>query len=117
MSRGPDAATLLERALLADAARAGCPASVLAADWTRWSSATFTGARHVLTLAAAPGAALDAWAAGLPEAESALRGHLVADLLVVGNVVLNSLSGRLCVSVPSDVARGVDIDVLIVHTS
>lgn len=40
-----------------------------------------------------------------------------ADLLVVGNVGLNSLSGRLFGSVPSDVARGVDIDVLIVHTS
>lgn len=40
-----------------------------------------------------------------------------ADLLVVGNVGLNSLSGRLFGSVPSDVARGVDVDVLIVHTS
>lgn len=40
-----------------------------------------------------------------------------ADLLVVGNVGLNTLGGRLFGSVPSDVARRVDIDVLIVHTS
>lgn len=40
-----------------------------------------------------------------------------ADLLVVGNVGLNSLGGRLFGSVPADVARHADIDVLIVHTS
>ena len=39
-----------------------------------------------------------------------------ADLLVVGNRGLSSLTGRLLGSVPSDVARKADIDVLIVHT-
>ncbi|OLT12873.1 universal stress protein [Pseudonocardia sp. CNS-139] len=40
-----------------------------------------------------------------------------ADLLVVGNRGLNTLSGRLLGSVPSDVARRAGVDVLIVHTS
>lgn len=40
-----------------------------------------------------------------------------ADLLVVGNVGLNTLAGRILGSVPLDVARHAGIDVLIVHTS
>ena len=40
-----------------------------------------------------------------------------ADLLVVGNRGLNTLSGRLLGSVPSDVARRAGVDVLIVHTT
>jgi nucleotide-binding universal stress UspA family protein len=40
-----------------------------------------------------------------------------ADLLVVGNVGLNSVAGRLLGSVPSDVARKVRVDILIVHTA
>ena len=39
-----------------------------------------------------------------------------ADLLVVGNRGLNSLTGRLLGSVPSDIARKTASDVLIVHT-
>ncbi|WP_054812790.1 universal stress protein [Nocardia arizonensis] len=41
---------------------------------------------------------------------------LQADLLVVGNRGLNTLTGRLLGSVPSDVARKSSSDVLIVHT-
>lgn len=40
-----------------------------------------------------------------------------ADLLVVGNVGLNTLAGRILGSVPLDVARHSGTDVLIVHTS
>jgi len=40
-----------------------------------------------------------------------------ADLIVVGNVGLNSLAGRILGSVPQTVARRADVDVLIVHTS
>lgn len=40
-----------------------------------------------------------------------------ADLLVVGNVGLNTLAGRILGSVPLDVARHAGVDVLIVHTS
>ena len=82
MSRGPDAATLLERALLAAADAAGCPVAVVASDWTRWASATFTGARHSLTLTTAAGPRLDRWLVGLSEAEFGLRNYLLADLVV-----------------------------------
>jgi nucleotide-binding universal stress UspA family protein len=40
-----------------------------------------------------------------------------ADLLVVGNVGLNTLSGRILGSVPQSVARRSGVDVLIVHTT
>jgi hypothetical protein len=82
MSRGSDAATLLARALLANAEAAGCPVRIAAADWTRWASVTFSGTRHLLTLEAAPSPALDRWLSALPEAEFGLRGHLVAELAV-----------------------------------
>lgn len=80
MSRGPDVATLLGRAIEADACRAGCDASIETSDCMRWASATFAGARHRLTLSAATSIALDRWIAGLPDTELSLRGHIVADL-------------------------------------
>jgi nucleotide-binding universal stress UspA family protein len=40
-----------------------------------------------------------------------------ADLLVVGNVGLSTLAGRILGSVPLDVARHAACDVLIVHTA
>lgn len=40
-----------------------------------------------------------------------------ADLLVVGDVGLNSVAGRLLGSVPAEVARKTKIDILIVHTA
>ena len=40
-----------------------------------------------------------------------------ADLLVVGNVGLNTIAGRLLGSVPANVSRRAKIDVLIVHTT
>jgi nucleotide-binding universal stress UspA family protein len=40
-----------------------------------------------------------------------------ADLLVVGNVGLSSIAGRLLGSVPANVSRRATIDVLIVHTT
>lgn len=82
MSCGPDAGVLLERAFPRHAAQRGVDLSIVSASWTRWASATFAGARHDLLLTAAPSPALDAWIADLPEAEFALRGHLVADLTV-----------------------------------
>jgi hypothetical protein len=82
MSRGPDACTLIARALVAGAAATGCVVTIPACDTRRWASATFAGAQHLLKLAACASPGLDAWIAALPEAEFALRGHLVADLLV-----------------------------------
>jgi nucleotide-binding universal stress UspA family protein len=40
-----------------------------------------------------------------------------ADLLVVGDVGLDTVAGRLLGSVPADVARRAKIDILIVHTA
>ena len=40
-----------------------------------------------------------------------------ADLMVVGNLGLNSVAGRLLGSVPSEVSRRANTDVLIVHTA
>lgn len=94
MSRGPDSGTLLGRALVAAATAAGCPVMLASSDWSRWQSATFTGARHMLTLEASPSFQLDAWLTALPDAEFRLRGHLVADIAVAqieragGRVVL-----------------------------
>jgi len=82
MSREPDAATLLERALLADARASGCPVEIARAEWVRWASATFTGARHLMEIVSLASPALDAWIARLPDTEFALHGHLVADLVV-----------------------------------
>lgn len=82
MSRGPDAATQLERALLESARAGGCPLECRKSGMQRWASATFTGARHLLTLASQASPALDRWIAALPEAEFALRHHLVADMVV-----------------------------------
>lgn len=82
MSRGPDAATLLERRLRIAAEAAGVAATVGESDWTRWASATFVGARHRVPIAGS-GVAFDAWVAALADAELPLRGHLVADVAVV----------------------------------
>jgi nucleotide-binding universal stress UspA family protein len=46
-----------------------------------------------------------------------LANEVGADLLVVGNVGLNTIAGRLLGSVPANVARKSQTDVLIVHTT
>lgn len=75
---------LLMRAIDADARRAGCAVTLARAASTRWSSATFIGARHELTVEATDSPALDAWLDALPEAELPVRAQLVADLVVKG---------------------------------
>jgi hypothetical protein len=82
LTRGPDATALLERALLADAALCGAAVEIDAAAARRWASATFVGARHRVTLSGPADRATLRWISSLPEAEFALRGHLVADLVV-----------------------------------
>lgn len=83
MSRGPDAATLLRRALERHADAAGCDVSVCVQESTRWASATFTGARHTVALTLRDDPASGLWLNGLGEAELPLRGHLVADVVTV----------------------------------
>jgi nucleotide-binding universal stress UspA family protein len=46
-----------------------------------------------------------------------LADEVKADLLVVGNVGLSTIAGRLLGSVPANVARRSKTDVLIVHTT
>lgn len=82
MMRGPGAARLLERALLAAAARAGAPIAIGAAEATEWHSATFSGLRHEMTGEGETGPALDRWLASVKDAELPLAGHLVADIAV-----------------------------------
>lgn len=75
---------MLMKAIDADARRAGCAVTLARAASTRWSSATFIGARHELTVEAIDSPALDAWLDALPEAELPVRAQLVADLVVRG---------------------------------
>lgn len=70
--------------------------------------AVAAGARKIRT-SAVDGAPVDVLRYAVTESR--------ADLLVVGNRGLNTLSGRLLGSVPSDVARRAGVDVLIVHTT
>ncbi|WP_343603163.1 universal stress protein [Mycobacterium sp.] len=46
-----------------------------------------------------------------------LAEEVSADLLVVGNVGLSTIAGRLLGSVPANVSRRAKVDVLIVHTT
>lgn len=80
--RGPDIGTLLIRAIRASAQAAACPVHVVAIEGRPWASATFTGMRHRLTLAAETVPHVRAWIDALPEAELRMRGHIVADLAV-----------------------------------
>ncbi len=82
MARETDPAMLLMRALDADAQRAGCAVTLTRAESTRWSSATFVGERHALTLEAPDSPEFDSWLGALPEAELPVRSQLVADLAV-----------------------------------
>lgn len=88
MARGPDAATLLARALAVQLLPLG--GAITAADCDRWASATFVGARHRLALTCDDSPAARAWLAALPEADWSLRGHLVADLHLATRSVRDS---------------------------
>jgi hypothetical protein len=92
MSRGPDAATLLHRALLRDAAAKGCTLTIAGVHSARWSSATFIGARHRLEIDAEDDAACAAWLGTVAEAEVTMRGHFLADAHVAS---VDRSGGRL----------------------
>ncbi len=82
MRPAADIGQMLARAIEAQAHRQGCAVRVETMGMTRWSSATFNGARHRLRLAAPAGDKVGNWLAGLAEHEFALRGHLVADVAI-----------------------------------
>jgi hypothetical protein len=83
MSRGPDAATLLKRALERHADAAGCDVAVAMLEMTRWASATFTGARHRILLTLPDDPLGERWLGELGEADLPIRGQLVADLATI----------------------------------
>lgn len=74
---------------------------------TAREKATVTGAKNIV----------ERPVVGSPvESLLSLVNEVDADLLVIGNRGLNSLTGRLLGSVPSDAARKATCDVLIIHT-
>ncbi|RSV37599.1 hypothetical protein CA232_06185 [Sphingomonas koreensis] len=91
MSNPVQACDRLWRALERSASVDGCVITLAASKTVPWASATFTGGRHVIYLAADAGEDLVRWAAGLPEAVLPLPGHMLADLVVSE---FNTLSGR-----------------------
>ncbi|TPG18605.1 hypothetical protein EAH87_10970 [Sphingomonas koreensis] len=90
MSRGPDAGTLLARALT----ESSPGLAVTAGEATRWASATFTGARHSIMMSGPNSCDLDGWIEALDEHEFDLRGHLVADIGIV-DIVRTDLRAEL----------------------
>jgi hypothetical protein len=88
--RGPDAGTLLVRALRTNGAAFDIRIDSLAGR--PWASATFTGTRYVVR----PN--IRSWLDALPEADFTLRGHLVAELSV-DSVALNDGEWRVTLTV------------------
>ena len=83
------------RALSASADSAGCPVRIVSADVKDWASATFTGQRHLIRLAAPPTPAREAWFAGLPETEWRVAGRLVAEIAVTAQGDVMTLQALL----------------------
>lgn len=80
---GRDSERALITALAAAALAAHITLSINAMRALPWESATFSGARHVLDVALTGEAGrIEAWLAGLAEAEFVLAHHIVADLVV-----------------------------------
>lgn len=82
-----DAATALLRALGARFAEFGGTFQIEELSSRCWASVTFSGARHriVFSLAGAgAGAAADSFLEGMEEAEFDLRGHILADITLLG---------------------------------
>ncbi|MEG3165708.1 hypothetical protein U1701_14005 [Sphingomonas sp. PB2P19] len=89
--RGPDAGTLLIRALRTMGAEFAVRIDSIAGR--PWASATFAGTRHVVRLSAPDVPDVRSWLTSLPEAEFALRGHIIADLALDS---IETLDGDLC---------------------
>ncbi|WP_404368245.1 hypothetical protein AB5I39_14380 [Sphingomonas sp. MMS24-J45] len=96
MSRGPDAGTLVRRAIERDARRVGYAVTLTLEQSTRWASATFVGARHRLSLGGPDDTDFAHWLDALPEANLPIRGHLIADLAIVAR---HCTAGRIAATV------------------
>ena len=121
LASGPDAKVIVATAFLPS------PEDTRAADVLKEEGYKVTGNAHIYEIlrdagerAKAAGAANveERAVEGAPvEALVDLANEVGADLLVVGNVGLNTIAGRLLGSVPANVARKSKTDVLIVHTT
>lgn len=121
LASGPDARVIVTTAYLA------APEDTRAADTLKDEGYKMVGAAPIYDIL--KDAAERARSAGAVNVEErAVEGAPVdalvdvanevgADLLVVGNVGLNTIAGRLLGSVPANVARKSKTDVLIVHTT
>ena len=84
----PDAGEELKRALRSALAGFSGTVAIEEPIGRPWASVTFSGARHSLALSlqgTGAGAAADAFLDGLAEREFALRGHILADIVLVGD--------------------------------
>lgn len=80
---GRDAARALIAALAAAALTAQIILTIADTEERPWASATFSGARHIVSVELdGDAAAIDRWLAALPEAQWAMRHHIVADIAV-----------------------------------
>jgi len=82
-----DAATALLRALGARLEGCECAFRIDELASRGWASATFSGARHRIAFSlvgAGAAAAADAFMEGLEDALFALRGHILADIALIG---------------------------------
>ena len=121
LASGPDAKVIVASASLAS------PEDTRAADLLKDEGYKMSGTAPVYELlhdardratAAGATAVEERAIEGAPvDALLALVNEVGADVLVVGNVGLNTIAGRLLGSVPANVARRAKSDVLIVHTS
>lgn len=121
LAAGPDAKVIVATAYLDN------PDDARAADVLKDEGYKVTGAAPIYDiLRDAAQRAKDAGAVNVEEravkgapvdALVELANEVGADVLVVGNVGLNTIAGRLLGSVPANVARKAKSDVLIVHTT
>lgn len=81
-----DATARIVRALIASAEKVGATLDLKSAEMTAWSSATYSGGRHMMTLTGPSSDALDAWLGALPQADLRIPQHLIVDLSVPGTV-------------------------------
>lgn len=94
---GRDAARALIAALMAAALTAHIILTIAETEERPWASATFNGARHVVTVELdGDAAAIDRWLAALPEVQWAMRHHIVADIAMAersaGGAVIEALT-------------------------
>jgi len=83
MASSEAASRALQQALIASATASGFAITISASDWYRWSTKTFDGARHILSIEGPDSSALKNWLSRLPELKLPMRGHLIADIAVV----------------------------------